>query len=192
MAKTRNILVINDEAHHAWRVNTPAAGQHRRASSDKDSVKEATIWVGGLDRIQQQNGILRCFDLSATPFSPSGGRSADEALFPWIVSDFGLNDAIESGLVKTPRVVVRDDSIATPELKSRLYHIYNDAEVKDNINRRAEATETVQETSPPLLHVENPCGFVCFTGFLLPAYAGICFAGMTNVGFLHSLNRAAA
>ena len=145
MAKTRNILVINDEAHHAWRVNTPAAGQHRRASSDKDSVKEATIWVGGLDRIQQQNGILRCFDLSATPFSPSGGRSAEEALFPWIVSDFGLNDAIESGLVKTPRVVVRDDSITTPELKSRLYHIYNDAEVKDNINRRAEATEPLPD-----------------------------------------------
>lgn len=126
MANSRNILVINDEAHHAWRVNPEAVGKYKRTGSDKDSAEEATIWVGGLDRIHEQRGILRCFDLSATPFSPSGKKSAEDALFTWIVSDFGLNDAIESGLVKTPRVVVRDDSIATKELKSRLYHIYAD------------------------------------------------------------------
>jgi type III restriction enzyme len=119
MAKARNILVINDEAHHAWRVNPDAVGKNKRAGSDKDSAEEATIWVGGLDRIHEQRGILRCFDLSATPFSPSGKKSAEESLFSWIVSDFGLNDAIESGLVKTPRVVVRDDSIVTKELKNQ-------------------------------------------------------------------------
>ena len=37
-------------------------------------------------------------------------------MFGWIVSDFGLNDAIESGLVKTPRVVVRDDAV--PDAKN--------------------------------------------------------------------------
>ena len=61
-------------------------------------------------------------------------KAAEDALFTWIVSDFGLNDAIESGLVKTPRVVVRDDSERTKELKSRLYHIYADDEVKECIN----------------------------------------------------------
>jgi type III restriction enzyme len=66
-------------------------------------------------------------------------------LFTWIVSDFGLNDAIESGLVKTPRVVVRDDSERTKELKSRLYHIYSDDEVKDDINRRADETEPLPD-----------------------------------------------
>jgi len=62
-----------------------------------------------------------------------------EQLFNWIVSDFGLNDAIESGLVKTPKVAVRDDSHVGPELKTRLFHIY--PEVKEDLNRRAQEHE---------------------------------------------------
>lgn len=145
MANASNILVINDEAHHAWRINPKAVGKYQRIGAEKDSAEEATIWIGGLDRIHQQRGILRCFDLSATPFSPSGKKSAEETLFNWIVSDFGLNDAIESGLVKTPRVVVRDDSIITKKLKSRLYHIYADDEVRDDINRKARETEPLPD-----------------------------------------------
>lgn len=145
MSNARNILVLNDEAHHAWRMNPEAVGKYKRTGSDKDSAEEATIWVGGLDKIHEQRGILRCFDLSATPFTPSGKKADEEALFTWIVSDFGLNDAIESGLVKTPRVVVRDDSERTKELKSRLYHIYADDEVKDDINRKADETEPLPD-----------------------------------------------
>ena len=126
-------------------MNVDATGKYQRVGSDKDSAEEATIWIGGLDRIHKQRGILRCFDLSATPFTPSGKKAAEESLFTWIVSDFGLNDAIESGLVKTPRVVVRDDSERTKELKSRLYHIYTDDEVKDDINRRADETEPLPD-----------------------------------------------
>jgi len=59
-------------------------------------------------------------------------------LFQWIVSDFGLNDAIESGLVKTPRVVIRDDAKLGKDFKSRLYHIYADQTVKDDINQKVE------------------------------------------------------
>ena len=138
MTNAKNLIVINDEAHHAWRINPDAEGKYTRMRDLKDSAEEATVWVGGLDRIHKARGILRCFDLSATPFAPSGKKAAEEALFSWIVSDFGLNDAIESGLVKTPRVVIRDDSIRTKELKSRLYHIYADEEVKDDINRKAD------------------------------------------------------
>ena len=88
--------------------------------------------------MHRSRGILTCYDFSATPFTPSGKKSSEEALFDWIVSDFGLNDAIESGLVKTPRVVVRDDAVPDAKTyKSRLYHIYNDPEVKDDLNRRA-------------------------------------------------------
>lgn len=145
MSNARNIIVLNDEAHHAWRMNPEAVGKYKRTGSDKDSAEEATIWVGGLDKIHEQRGILRCFDLSATPFTPSGKKAAEDALFTWIVSDFGLNDAIESGLVKTPRVVVRDDSERTKELKSRLYHIYADDEVKDDINRKADETEPLPD-----------------------------------------------
>lgn len=145
MSNARNIIVLNDEAHHAWRVNPEAIGKYKRTGSEKDSAEEATIWVGGLDRIHQQRNILRCYDMSATPFSPSGKKAAEESLFSWIVSDFGLNDAIESGLVKTPRVVVRDDSERTKELKSKLYHIYMDDKVKDDLNRKADETQPLTD-----------------------------------------------
>lgn len=135
MANARNLLVINDEAHHAWR--TPAASRIRGVS--RAEREQATKWIGGLDRIARTRGILTCYDFSATPFAPTGGTSSAESLFGWIVSDFGLNDAIEAGLVKTPRVVVRDDALPdTKTFKSRLYHIYNDPDVKADLSRRAE------------------------------------------------------
>ena len=134
MARAHNILVINDEAHHAWRV--PAASRIRGVK--KADIDEATKWVGGLDRIHRARRIAACYDFSATPFTPSGRQSSEESLFGWIVSDFGLNDAIESGLVKTPRVVIRDDAVPDARsFKSRLYHLYNDAEVKEDLNRKA-------------------------------------------------------
>lgn len=146
MANARNILVINDEAHHAWRVNWEAEGKYLRQRDLRDSAEEATIWIGGLDRLHRSRSILKCYDFSATPFTPSGKKSTEEALFGWIVSDFGLNDAIESGLVKTPRVVVRDDAVPDAKTyKSRLYHIYNDPEVKDDLNRRAEPYEPLPD-----------------------------------------------
>ena len=141
MVKANNIVVINDEAHHAWRV--PAESKVKGIK--KDELEEATIWVNGLDRIHESRNILACHDFSATPFAPSGKKSSEEALFRWIVSDFGLNDAIESGLVKTPRVVIRDDGKLTKDYKSRLYHIYNDPEVKDDINRKAESHEPLPD-----------------------------------------------
>ncbi|MBI4549275.1 MAG: DEAD/DEAH box helicase family protein [Ignavibacteriae bacterium] len=140
MANARNILVINDEAHHAWRV--PAESKIRGVK--KEEIEEATKWIGGLDRIHKARGILSCFDFSATPFAPSGKQSTEEALFGWIVNDFGLNDAIESGLVKTPRVVVRDDGVPDAHTyKSKLYHIYE--HVKDDLNRKAEAHEPLPQ-----------------------------------------------
>jgi len=146
MAGARNLLVINDEAHHAWRVNWEAEGKYLRTRDLKDSAKEATVWIGGLDRLHRSRGILACYDFSATPFTPSGKKSSEEALFGWIVSDFGLNDAIESGLVKTPRVVVRDDAVPDAKTyKSRLYHIYNDPEVKDDLNRNANPEEPLPD-----------------------------------------------
>ncbi|MDE0123386.1 MAG: DEAD/DEAH box helicase family protein [Bryobacterales bacterium] len=142
MARARNLLVVNDEAHHAWRV--PAGGKARGLT--KSTVEEATKWVGGLDRIHRARGILTCYDFSATPFVPSGRRNPEEALFGWIVSDFGLNDAIESGLVKTPRVVIRDDAVPDAKTyKSRLYHIYNDPDVKDDLNRKAKPEEPLPD-----------------------------------------------
>lgn len=139
LANCRNLLVINDEAHHAWRI--PAESKVKGVK--KDEIEEATKWVGGLDRIHKARGILACFDFSATPFAPSGKKSDDQALFDWVVSDFGLWDAIESGLVKTPRMVVRSDGELDPQYKSKLYHLYKDPEVQDNLNRPAQEHETL-------------------------------------------------
>ncbi len=141
MATASNLIVINDEAHHAWRIPS----ESKVKGVKKEDIEESTVWVGGLDRIHRARGILRCFDMSATPFAPSGKKASEEALYPWIVSDFGLNDAIESGLVKTPRVVIRDDGNVDDNLRSRLYHIYMDDAVKDDINRKAEESDPLPD-----------------------------------------------
>jgi len=136
----RHIIVINDEGHHAWRVTDDDA-------LDKDERELATQWVSSLDRIHAARGILRCHDFSATPFIPRGKNSTDELVFGWIVSDFGLNDAIESGLVKTPRIVVREHALPDAKtLKPKLYHIYSDRDVYDDINRKsAKPTEPLPD-----------------------------------------------
>ena len=139
------ILVINDEAHHAWR--TEQAGDRRLSKLDKE---EATIWMKGLDRLHRVCPIKYCVDLSATPYISSGGRAEGDTLFSWIVSDFGLNDAIESGLVKTPRVVIRDDARRKDaEYRSRIYHIYNDSEVKEDLRRNKD--QVAQDAPLPAL-----------------------------------------
>ena len=142
MANAKNILVLNDEAHHAWRVSSQSA----KKGVERAEIEKATKWVGGLSRIHKVQSILACYDFSATPFSPSGNRSPEDALFGWIVSDFGLSDAIEAGLVKTPRVVVRDDALPDARTyQSRFYHIYSDPEVKDDLNRRAQEHEPLPD-----------------------------------------------
>ena len=127
-----NILIINDEAHHCHRPREDEV-------EDREEQEKATIWIEGIDRINRARGVLKAYDLTATPFKPTGKTNQVEKLFTWIVSDFGLNDAIESGLVKTPKVAVRDDSIAGPDLKSKFFHIYE--HVREDLNRRAEPNE---------------------------------------------------
>jgi type III restriction enzyme len=107
------IMVMNDEGHHCWR--PAAAAEEDLATVDKDEVEEARVWLDGLDRINNctanpavKPGISICLDLSATPFYLKGSGYPEGRPFPWIVSDFGLVDAIESGIVKIPRLPVLD------------------------------------------------------------------------------------
>lgn len=104
----QNILVMNDEAHHAYRIRNDQNGDDEDEDDEEYFYKEATVWVEGLDRINKMRGINFCLDLSATPFFL--GRVGQDANrpFPWCVSDFGLVEAIESGLVKIPQLAVRD------------------------------------------------------------------------------------
>jgi type III restriction enzyme len=140
LAAAKDIVVINDEAHHAYRT-TPEDKTNRdvkrRAEEMGLDIEEATRWSEGLDRIHKELRIQRCFDLSATPFAPTGRTNTEQTLFGWVISDFGLNDAIEAGLVKTPRVVVRDGVVPdTKTLRPKLYHLYRDPAVSQDINRR--------------------------------------------------------
>ena len=110
----RNLLVINDEAHHAWRVNPEAAGKYQRGRVQIKTARKRprSGWAAWIKFIGKE-GFCAASIFPPHPSSPSGKRTAEDTLFNWIVSDFGLSDAIESGLVKTPRVVVRDDSVVT-------------------------------------------------------------------------------
>jgi type III restriction enzyme len=144
LAAFKDIVVINDEAHHAYRKPAEVKISKKQAEEAGIDLDEATRWIEGLDRLHKTRRIQRCFDLSATPFAPTGKASTDTALFDWIVSDFGLNDAIEAGLVKTPRVVVRDDAMPDAKtLRSKLYHIYRDPAVAEDLNRKAEPHEAL-------------------------------------------------
>ena len=130
LGDARRLVVINDEAHHAYRKREDVKVKRQ------ESMEDTTRWVEGLDRIHKARGIVRCFDLSATPLKSSGHETREDDVFGWIVSDFGLNDAIESGLVKIPRVVVRDDGLpSTKDYQPRLRHIYR--EVKDELGSKA-------------------------------------------------------
>jgi type III restriction enzyme len=114
IGRKQNILVLNDEAHHAYRIRQgtededDAESLTGTAADDDEIAKEATIWVEGLDRIHKHRGINFCVDLSATPyFLARAGRDTARP-FPWTVSDFSLVDAIESGLVKIPQLPAAD------------------------------------------------------------------------------------
>ena len=146
LANFKNFIVINDEAHHAYRKKAEIKVSKKEAEELGIDLDQATQWIDGLDRIHKTRRIRRCFDLSATPFAPTGKSNTEAGLFEWIISDFGLNDAIEAGLVKTPRVVVRDD--AMPDAKtyrSKLYHLYRQDEVRDDLNRRAQVTDPLPD-----------------------------------------------
>lgn len=109
----QNVLVLNDEAHHAYRVvpSDPASGQLSLLEEEEDPEdwrKEATIWVNGLDAVHRIRRINICVDLSATPYYLDRVGQEANTPFQWVVSDFSLVDAIESGLVKIPQLAVRD------------------------------------------------------------------------------------
>ncbi len=109
------IMVLNDEAHHAYRP-APVDETARLTADEKAEREEATVWISGLDKINKACGVQFCVDLSATPFYLQGSGYIEGAPFPWLVSDFGLVDAIESGIVKIPRLPV-SDTTGRPEPK---------------------------------------------------------------------------
>ena len=109
----RNILVLNDEAHHCYREKPGATDVAVLKGDEKEEAKKnndaARLWISGLETVNRKLGLARVFDLSATPFFLRGSGYAEGSLFPWTMSDFSLMDAIECGIVKLPRVPVADN-----------------------------------------------------------------------------------
>jgi type III restriction enzyme len=183
----KNIVVINDEAHHCYRgkpplpaesssggaraegatTSTAAAlapgattsaatassvgetaselkGEERREAERRD--EEARVWISGLEAIKRKIGIRAIYDLSATPFFLRGSGYAEGTLFPWVVSDFSLVDAIECGIVKVPRVPVADNSMAA---EIPLYrHLW--PHVRDSLPKKGRKNEDVAGGMPKL------------------------------------------
>jgi type III restriction enzyme len=103
------LMVLNDEGHHAYRP-APVPEGVTLTAEEKADREEATVWVSGLDKINAACGISFCVDLSATPFYLHGSGYPEGSPFPWIVSDFSLVDAIESGITKIPRLPAMDNT----------------------------------------------------------------------------------
>jgi type III restriction enzyme len=107
------IVVLNDEAHHCYQ-DKPLDDQVDVDSEDKKEAAQrnadARVWFKGLIAVNNKVGIKAVYDLSATPYYLTGSGYLEGYIFPWVVSDFSLMDAIESGIVKVPRVPVDDDA----------------------------------------------------------------------------------
>lgn len=110
----KNIIVLNDEAHHCYRhrvsdEDEELTGEDREEA--KKNAEAARVWISGIEAFERKLGVDAIYDLSATPFFLRGSGYPEGTLFPWVVSDFSLMDAIESGIVKVPRLPVLDDAV---------------------------------------------------------------------------------
>jgi type III restriction enzyme len=123
----KNVIVINDEAHHCYREKPES--EEDISSDDKEEAKRnaeaARVWISGIEALNRKVGVRRVIDLSATPFFLRGSGYPEGTLFPWTVSDFSLMDAIECGIVKLPRIPVSDNAVnaITPVYRNLWDHI---------------------------------------------------------------------
>jgi type III restriction enzyme len=147
----RNIVVINDEAHHCYRRRAGGdevklTGDERKEAEQRE--EEARIWISGLEAVKEKLGVRVVYDLSATPFFLRGSGYSEGTLFPWVVADFSLIDAIESGIVKVPRVPVSDDAVTAlqPTFRDLWPHI------RDALPKKGRGTKA--EEGAPVMPVE--------------------------------------
>ncbi len=153
LGNKRNIIVINDEAHHCYRhkpdeeaADEPLSGDERREAERRE--EEARVWISGLEAVKARLGLKAVYDLSATPFFLRGSGYSEGTLFPWVVSDFSLIDAIEAGIVKVPRVPVADDRMLGEQPTYRDLWL----NVREHLPKKGRRTEAA--AAEPALPVE--------------------------------------
>lgn len=89
------LLVLNDEAHH---------------THDEDNA-----WNTVIQTLHASRPVAAQLDFSATP------RFTKGALFPWVISDYPLKQAIIDGVVKRPYKGVTDLSVVASDIASVKY-----------------------------------------------------------------------
>ncbi len=127
----KNVLVINDEAHHCYRkraISEEGALDRDGRAEAENNDKMARLWISGIEALKRKIGLRAVYDLSATPFFLRGSGYREGTLFPWVVSDFSLMDAIECGIVKLPRIPVADNFAAAddPVYRNLWQHVGRD------------------------------------------------------------------
>jgi type III restriction enzyme len=147
----KNIVVLNDEAHHCYR-SRPVDGAEKLTGDERKEAQKreeaARLWITGLEAVNDTIGVKVVYDLSATPFYLKGSGYPEGTLFSWVVSDFSLIDAIESGIVKVPRVPVADNAMTgdQPTYRDLWFRI------RDALPKKGRGTDTL--TGPPQIPKE--------------------------------------
>ncbi|MDP2898732.1 MAG: DEAD/DEAH box helicase family protein [bacterium] len=150
LGNRKNIIVLNDEAHHCYR-RKPDAEDEKLTGDERVEAKkrdeEARVWISGIEAVKGKIGVRTICDLSATPFFLRGSGYPEGTLFPWVVSDFSLIDAIEAGIVKVPRVPVADDSMTGDQPTYRDLWL----RIREDLPKKGRKTQAVGgEPKPPL------------------------------------------
>jgi type III restriction enzyme len=115
------LVVFNDEAHHCYQDRLLEHPDDDADREDEERNRDARVWFRGLLALRRKAGIKAVYDLSATPYYLKGSGYQEGFIFPWVVSDFSLMDAIESGIVKIPRIPVDDDAAGKEVVYLRLW-----------------------------------------------------------------------
>lgn len=151
LGNKKNIVILNDEAHHCYRRKPDAEdeglkGDERVEAKTRD--EEARVWISGIEAVKTKIGVKVIYDLSATPFFLRGSGYSEGTLFPWVVSDFSLIDSIEAGIVKVPRVPVADDSMVGEQPTYRDLWL----RIREDLPRKGRKTDAI--SGEPRLPVE--------------------------------------
>ncbi len=134
------LLIMNDEAHHCY---LPQSKSKTTDNEEADENERAAVWFSGVKQISQRFKLQNVYDLSATPYYLQGSGYVPYSLFPWVVSDFGLIEAIESGLVKIPFLPESDNTqeLKMPVLRNLYEHVRDELPKKGQRKKKTEAKE---------------------------------------------------
>lgn len=168
------LLVMNDEAHHCY---LPKSKGKTSDNEEADENQRAAVWFTGLKELSKRFKLQNVYDLSATPYYLTGSGYTPYSLFPWVVSDFGLIEAIESGLVKIPFLPESDNTqeLTMPVLRNLYEHVKDELPRKGQRKQKSEAAKEGQKIKeqPPRLPSLVKAALDQFYGHYVEYYKGV-------------------